>query len=190
MDQHAECVCMLSNSRNDVPRVAQQYGTIVAHTRRRASVLVVQFCWLIRRTPPPMFSDTAITDGHSDTTISRSEHTGADILVSWIGKIVRTSAADGSRTFDFLRERRTTYPLGLALRCSRSACSGHLAPLYAVRQHDQGLQRLTPYCAVRQTMSLPYYPKHHNANIMTDGADSGHLYQLYKVIYFVCWRQS
>ena len=108
---------------------------------------------------------------------------GADILVSWIGKIVRTSAADGSRTFDFLCERRTPYPLGLALPCSRSACSGHLAPLYAVRQHDQGLQR--PYCAVRQI-----YPKHHNANIMTDGADSGHLYQLYKVIYFVCWRHA
>ena len=43
---------MYSNSRNDVPRVAQRYGTIAAHTRRRASVLVVfvvfcvhmQFC--------------------------------------------------------------------------------------------------------------------------------------------------
>ena len=32
---------MYSNSRNDVPRVAQRYGTIAAHTRRRASVLVV-----------------------------------------------------------------------------------------------------------------------------------------------------
>ena len=30
-----------SNSRNDVPRVAQRYGTIAAHTRRRASVRVV-----------------------------------------------------------------------------------------------------------------------------------------------------
>ena len=136
--------------------MAQQYGTIVEHTRRRASVLVVQFRWLIRRTPPPMFSDTAITDGHSDTTISSSEHTGCGYLGLLDRKIVRTSAADGSRTFDFVRERRTPYPLGLALRCSRSACSGHLAPLYAVRQHDQGLQRLTPYCAVRQTMSLPH----------------------------------
>ena len=35
------CVCVYSNSRNDVPRVAQRYGTIAAHTRRRASVLVV-----------------------------------------------------------------------------------------------------------------------------------------------------
>ena len=37
------CVCVYSNSRNDVPRVAQRYGTIAAHTRRRASVLVM-FC--------------------------------------------------------------------------------------------------------------------------------------------------
>ena len=35
------CVCVYSNSRNDVPRVAQRYGTIAAHTRRRAFVLVV-----------------------------------------------------------------------------------------------------------------------------------------------------
>ena len=67
-----------SNSRNDVPRVAQRYGTIAAHTRRRASVLFVfvVFCvqmysvaGMIRRTPPPTFSDTAITDCHSDTTV-------------------------------------------------------------------------------------------------------------------------
>ena len=59
---------MCSNSRNDVPRVAQLYGTIAAHTRRRASVHVVSvvfcvhmhnFAGLIRRTPPPTFSDTA-----------------------------------------------------------------------------------------------------------------------------------
>ena len=72
------CVCVYSNSRNDVLRVAQRYGTIAAHTLRRASVLVVlvvfcvhmhSFAGLIRRTPPPTFSDTAITDRHSDTTI-------------------------------------------------------------------------------------------------------------------------
>ena len=72
------CMCVYSNSRNDVPRVAQRYGTIAAHTRSRASVLVVfvvfcvhmhSFAGLIRRTPPPTFSDTAITDRHSDTTI-------------------------------------------------------------------------------------------------------------------------
>ena len=72
------CVCVCSNSRNDVPRVAQRYGAIAAHTRRRASVLVVfvvfcvhtySFAGLIRRTPPPTFSDTAITDRHSDTPI-------------------------------------------------------------------------------------------------------------------------
>ena len=32
---------MYSNFRNDVSRVTQRYGTIAAHTRRRASVLVV-----------------------------------------------------------------------------------------------------------------------------------------------------
>ena len=74
----SSCVCVYSNSRNDVPRVAQRYGTIAAHTRHRASVLVVfvvfcvhmhSFAGLIRRTPPPTFSDTAITALHSDTTI-------------------------------------------------------------------------------------------------------------------------
>ena len=71
-------VCVYSSSRNNVPRVAQWYGTIAAHTRRRASVLVVfvvfcvhvySFACLIRRTPPPTFNDTAVTDRHSDTTI-------------------------------------------------------------------------------------------------------------------------
>ena len=71
-------MCVYSKSRNDVPRVAQRYGTIAAQTRRRASVVVVfvvfcvhmhSFAGLIRRTPPPTFSDSAITDRHSDTTI-------------------------------------------------------------------------------------------------------------------------
>ena len=71
-------MCVYSNSRNDIPRVAQRYGTIAAHTWRRASVLVVfvvfcmhmhSFAGLIRRMPLPKFSDTAITDHHSDTTI-------------------------------------------------------------------------------------------------------------------------
>ena len=70
-------MCVYSNSRNDVPQVAQRYETIAVHTQRRASVLVVfvvfcvhmhSFAGLIRRTPPPTFSDTAITDRHSDTT--------------------------------------------------------------------------------------------------------------------------
>ena len=60
------CVCVYSNSRNDVLLVAQQYGTIAAHTRRHASVLLVfvvfcmhmlSFACLIRRTPPPTFSE-------------------------------------------------------------------------------------------------------------------------------------
>ena len=39
--QQCVCVCVYSNSRNDVPRAAQRYGTIAEHTRCRASVLVV-----------------------------------------------------------------------------------------------------------------------------------------------------
>ena len=122
-------MCVCSNSRNDVPRVAQQYETIAAHTRRRASVLVVfvvfcvhmySFAGLIRRTPPPTFSDTAITDRHSDTTIFQLR--AHWVRISWsIGskKIVRTCAPGGSRTLDFLRARRAPSPLGLALRLVR-----------------------------------------------------------------------
>ena len=43
---------------------------------------------------------------------------GADILVCWIGKIVRACVTSGSPTLDFLRELRTPYPLGYALRFS------------------------------------------------------------------------
>ena len=54
------------------------YGTMAAHTLHRVSILVmfvvcllacVHFCRFDRRTPLPTFSDTAITDRHSDTTI-------------------------------------------------------------------------------------------------------------------------
>ena len=71
-------VCVYSNSRKYVPRAAQQYRTIAAHTRHPASILVVfvvycvhvySFACLISRTPPRTFSDTAVTDHHSDTTI-------------------------------------------------------------------------------------------------------------------------
>ena len=48
------------------------------------------FSGLIRQTPPPTFSDTAVTDRHSDTTFSSSEHTGCGYPGYWIGKIVRT----------------------------------------------------------------------------------------------------
>ena len=50
---------------------------------RPSSLCFVVFCMhmygfagLIRRTPPPTFSDTAITDRHPDTTYSSSELTG------------------------------------------------------------------------------------------------------------------
>ena len=118
-------VCVCSNSRNDVHRVAQRYGIIAAHTRRRASVLAVfvvfcvhmhSFAGLIRRTPPPTFSDTAITDRHSDTTIFQLR--AHWVRMSWsIGseKSFGHVPPDGSRTFDFLRARRAPYPLGKAL---------------------------------------------------------------------------
>ena len=67
-------VCVYSSFCNDVPQVAQRYRTIAAHTRCRASVLVVfcmhmsSFAGWIRRTPPPPFSDTAITNCLHDTT--------------------------------------------------------------------------------------------------------------------------
>ena len=65
-------VCVYSSSRNDVPRWLS--GTEpLPHTPGAVYVVfcvhVYSFAGLIRRTPPPTFSDTAITDRHSDTTI-------------------------------------------------------------------------------------------------------------------------
>ena len=115
-------VCVYSNSRNDFPRVAQRYGTIAAHTRRRASVLVVfvmfcvhvySFAGLIRRTPSLTFSDTAITD-RLIPLFSSSELT----VCGYPGLLDRKNCSDmcpgGSRTLDFLRARRAPYPLGQA----------------------------------------------------------------------------
>ena len=76
------------------------------------------YAGLIWWTPLPMFSDTAITDRHSETTTFPAQSTlGADILVYWMGKIILTCAAGGNRTLDILHERRTPYPLGQGL-CS------------------------------------------------------------------------
>ena len=103
-------VCVYSKSRNDVFRVDQRYGTIAAHTRRRASVLVVfvvfcvymhSFAGLIRWTPPPTFSDSAITDRHSDTSIFQ-------LRAHW----VQISWSIGSeKSFGrFFRSNRPGYP--------------------------------------------------------------------------------
>ena len=114
---------MYSNSRNDVPRVAQRYGTIAAHTRRRASVLVVfvlfgvhvySFASLIRRTPPPTFSDTAITDRHSDTTIFQLR--AHWVRISWSAGSEKSFGHVPPVGVDLLRARRAPYPLGQALR--------------------------------------------------------------------------
>ena len=121
------CVCVCSKSHNDVPRVAQRYGTIAAHTRRRASVHVVfvvfcvqmySFAGLIRRTPPPMFSDTAITERHPDTTIFQLR--AHWVRLSW--SIGSEKSFGGSRTLDFLR----LSPLCQALRTNQRDDSQNL----------------------------------------------------------------
>ena len=76
------------------------------------------FAGLISRTPPPTFSDTAITDCNSDTTFSSLEHTWSRYSGLLDRKIVRTCATGGSRTLDSLREWRTPNPLGQALQFS------------------------------------------------------------------------
>ena len=78
-------MCGYSNSRNDIPQVAQRYGTIATHTRCSASVLFVfvvfcmhmhSFAGLIRQTPPLTFIHR-----HSDTTIFQlREHW---VQISW-----------------------------------------------------------------------------------------------------------
>ena len=60
-------------------------------------VQMYSFTGLIRRTSPSTFSDTAITDRHSDTTFFQH---WVWISWSWIRKIVRTCAAGRSRTLE------------------------------------------------------------------------------------------
>ena len=78
-------MCVYSNSGNDVPREAQRYRTIAAHTRCHGSVLIVfvvfcvhmhSFACLIRRMPQPTFNDTAITTATLIPLFSSSELTG------------------------------------------------------------------------------------------------------------------
>ena len=104
------CVCVYSNSRIDVSRVAKPYGTIAAQIRSSASVLdmFVVFCMhmysfagLIWRTPPPTLSDTAITDLHRYHYFPAQSSLGVDILVYWIRKIVCICALGGSRALNF-----------------------------------------------------------------------------------------
>ena len=125
-------LCVYSNSRNDVPRVLQRYGTIAAHTWRRASVLVVFVVFLRAHARFCRFDKadaTADVQWHCNHWPPLWYHyfpaqssLGADILVYWIGKIVRTCAAGGSGTLNFLRGWQTPYPLGQALRYTR--CKG------------------------------------------------------------------
>ena len=83
-------VCIVySYYRNDVPRVAHRYGTITAHTRCRASVLVVfvvfcvhmhSFAGLIRRTPPPTFTDPTLIPIFSSSELTGCGYPG---LLDW-----------------------------------------------------------------------------------------------------------
>ena len=118
------CVCVYSNSRNDIPRVAQRYATIAAHQapcvcpRCVCSVLRAhaQFCrfdkadatadvqWHCNHRPPLWYHY-----------FPAQSSLGADILVYWIGKIIPTCTPGGSRTLDFLHARRAPHPLGQAL---------------------------------------------------------------------------
>ena len=75
-------VCMYSNFHNDVPRVAQLYGTIAAHTRRRASVLVVFVVFCVD-----------IYSFYDKVDAQRS--LGADILVYPVGVEPSTSCVQG-----------------------------------------------------------------------------------------------
>ena len=96
-------------------RVAQRYGTMAVFVVFLHAH--VQFVCLIRLMPPSTFSDTVITDRHSDTTMFQLR--AHWVRISWStgsAKIARTCAAGGSRTLNFLRERRTPYPLCQALR--------------------------------------------------------------------------
>ena len=74
------------------------------------------FAGLIRQTPQPTFSDTAITDRRSDTTIyTSSEYTGC----GYPGPLNQKNRPDMCRRWELnprLRgERQTSYPLGQAL---------------------------------------------------------------------------
>ena len=141
-------MCVYSNSRNDVPRVAQRYGTIAAHTRRRASVLVVlvvfcvhmrSFAGLIRRTPPPTFSDTAITDRHSVTT--NFQLRAHWVRISWsIGSENRSEKKKKKKhhdisitvKFECLRYKRLMIKgnnSGLTKGCNSSKMRSSLAPM-------------------------------------------------------------
>ena len=83
-----------------------------------AHVRIYSSAGLIMWTPPPMFSDTTITNCHSDTTIFQL---GVDI--SWStgseNSLGQFCAAGGRRTLDFLCEWQTNYPLGQMLHSGR-----------------------------------------------------------------------
>ena len=126
---------MYSNSRNDpsgsaVRNHCRTHPAPCVRPRSVCSVLhahaqFYSFSGMIRRTPQPTFSDTAIIDRHSDTTIFQLR--AHWVRMSWsigseksFGHAPPPPPPDGSRTLDFLRARRVPYPPGQALRSVRS----------------------------------------------------------------------
>ena len=141
---------LLSNSRNDVPRVAQRYGTIAAYTRRHASVLVVfvvfcvhmhSFASLIRRMPPQTVSDTAITYRHSDTTIFQLR--AHCVWISW--SIGSENRLDMCPRWESNLQLPAPKVSTLSTRPSSllSTCFHHLHTIYMVHSHHMscGLQK-------------------------------------------------
>ena len=104
------CACLMRPTSQGTKRYQAHYLSMCC-----VFVRMYSFAGLIRWTPPPTFSDTAITDRHSDTTFSSSEHTGCGYPSLLDRKYLSVEAAGGCRTLDFFGERRTPYLLGQAL---------------------------------------------------------------------------
>ena len=119
---------------------------MAAHTRRRASVLVI-FVVCLRvvccrfdkadATADVQFSDTAVTDRHSDTTIFQLR--AHWVRISWSVGSEKSCAAGRSQTLDSLRERRTPYPLDQALLL----ITLHRRRLTFIYMQFYGLKKLT-----------------------------------------------
>ena len=98
----SRCACLMVPPSQGTKPYQARYLSVCCVFRAHISL-----AGLVRRTPPPTFSDTAVTDRHID-----SDTTFPGLL----DRKNRTCAAGGSRTPDCLRERRTPYPLSQALR--------------------------------------------------------------------------
>ena len=121
-----DCVCVYSNSRNDLPPSG---SAVRNHCCTHPAPCVRPRCVCRVLHAHVQFSRFDKADATADVQwhcnhrpplwyhyFPAQSSLGADILVYWIGKVVRTCAPGGSRTLDFLHARRAPYPLGQALR--------------------------------------------------------------------------